>query len=448
MAPSAIMLRFLTVLLVAGATFAYLASDLSAPSAKPTYVTAPVEFGRLEETVSSTGTVDALFTVDISSQVSGRITKVTADFNDSVESGQPLAQIDRQGFEARVAEAEAAVSIALSAVEVRKAALTRSKVEIDAIGLERSVHQARVDKAKAEWLLAQSNLDRKEGLHRSGTVSEADIDNERTSVLTASAALREAEALMAVNEQRIETARADFARNQAELAGARANVPQRQAALKLAEVELERTTIRAPIDGVIINRSIEEGQTVAAALEAPTLFTIAKALRNMVVYVSVDETDIGRIRIGQAAGFTVDAFPDRMFSGVVTEIRKSAKVIQNIVTYTVVLETENPEELLLPGMTAFVKITIKRSEPGLKVPTNALSYTPSTYSGTPETTAVIWRLDELGKPEPMAVVPLDSDASHTLIASEEIEEGDLVIGAEIEQPHERSLFGNWIGARL
>lgn len=444
------MLRFFTLLLVAGATIAYFELDRGAPSAEPTYVTAPVVFGRLEEAISSTGTVDALFAVDISSQVSGRITKVTADFNDIVRTGQPLAQIDRQGFEAQVAEAEAAVSIALSAVEVRKAALRRSKVEIQAIGLERSVHQARVDQAKAELRLAQSNLDRKEELHRSGTVSAADIENERTTVLTAAAALREAEALMAVNEQKIETTRADFARSQAELAGARANVPQRQAALKLAQVELERTTIRTPIDGVIINRSIEEGQTVAAALEAPTLFTVAEALQNMVVYVSVDETDIGRIRIGQAAGFTVDAFPDQIFSGVVTEIRKSAKIIQNIVTYTVVLETENPEELLLPGMTALVKITVKRSEPGLKVLTSALSYQPSRYPRTPETenSAVVWRLDELGNPEPVAVVPLENDASHTLFTSEEIEEGDLVIGAEIEQPHKRALFGSWIGARL
>lgn len=441
------MLKFITVLLLAGAAGVYLALDRSSPSTDPAYITNPVKYEQLEEFVFSTGTVDALFTVDISSQVSGRITQVGADFNDSVKRGQPLAKIDKQEFEARVAEAEAAVNIALAAVEVQEAALKRSAVEVEVGKLERAVYRARIDQAGAKLAVAQSNLGRREALHRSRTISASDIEKDRAAMLTSAAALREAEALMAANEQRIKAAKANFTRSEAELTGARANVPQRRAMLKLAQVELERTTIRTPIDGIIINRSIEEGQTVAAALEAPTLFTIAKALQNMVVYVSVDETDIGRIRIGQPVVFTVDAFPEQEFIGEVTEIRKSAKVIQNIVTYTVVVKTKNPEELLFPGMTALVKIAVRNSEPGLKILTNSFSYRPRGKADNNEAgdEVVVWRLDQSGEPEPVVVIPGESDASHSLVTSNELKEGDLVIQTEIEQQAKKGLFGLFKG---
>lgn len=437
------MLKLFLMTLVVVGVVAYLAVGRASSDAEITYITTPVEFGRLKEEVTASGTVDAMIKVDVSSQVSGRITEVGVDFNDSVTKGQPLAQIDLQSFEARVAEAKAAVKIALASVEVQKATLERAAVEIEAVKLERDVYRARIDQAAAGLSVLQSKFKRKETLEKSGTISIASIEEDRGAVLTGEAFLREAEALFAANEHRVEAAQSEFARAQAELIGVRANVPQRQAALQLAEVELSRTTIRAPIDGVIIDRSIDEGQTVAAALEAPTLFTIAEALGKMVVHVSVDETDIGRIRVGQTAIFTVDAFPDKIFAGAVSEIRKSAKNVQNIVTYTVVLRTENPNELLFPGMTALVIITISQSNQGLKIPTNALNYHPSVSieNDDPGNSSIVWQLDHAGNPQPLAVSISDQDASHTSVTSETLKAGDLIISSEIKRPRRGGFFG-------
>lgn len=441
------MIKSIFTVTAAGGIVAFLAMGPDAPTSGATFVTAPVEYGRLQEDVTATGTVDALFTVDISSQVSGRITAVNAGFNDAVSKGQALAQIDRQGFEAQVAEAEAAVNIAQAAVEVQEATRRRAAAEIEVVKLEGEVYRARIDQAQAEYALARSNLDRKEGLRRSGTISTVDIESERAAMLSAAARLREAEALMATNEQRVEAVRADLSRAEAELVGARSSVPQRRAALQLARVELERTTIRTPIDGVIINRSIEEGQTVAATLEAPTLFTVARALSQMVVYVSVDETDIGRIRLGQPALFTVDAFPDRQFTGKMSEIRKSAKTIQNIVTYTVVLRTDNHEELLFPGMTALVNITVSQSDPGLTVPTAALSFAPSEKEAQvqSEGSATIWRLNPSGDLQPLRIEPGQSNASHTTVSGPDLAEGDRIVISEISEGGPSGLFGAWYG---
>ncbi|WP_052257678.1 HlyD family secretion protein [Leisingera sp. ANG-DT] len=397
------------------------------------YQTHPVEFGPLTEIVTATGTLDALVKVDISSQVSGRIAEVRAGFNSRVAKGDPLAIIDREGFQARVEEARAAVEIALAAVDVQRATSERAAVEIEAAKLEQEVFRARIDQASADLSVARSRLTRKESLRANGTVSAADVEDEQGAVLRAEALLREAEAQLAAGGQRVEAARAEHARAKAELAGARANVPQRRAALQLALVELERTAIRSPIDGVVIDRSIDEGQTVAAALEAPKLFTIAEELSRMVVHVSVDETDIGRIRTGQSADFSVDAYPAKRFSGTVSEIRKSAKVFQNIVTYTVVLNTENKDELLFPGMTALVDIAIRETAPVLKVPTSVLSYHPS-QEGLADSAAgqqVLWRLSPSGEPEAVEAGTGDQDASHTAVVSSHLNEGDLVIGSEI-----------------
>lgn len=397
------------------------------------YQTHPVEFGPLAEVVTATGTLDALVKVDISSQVSGRIAEVKTGFNSRVSKGDPLAIIDREGFQARVEEARAAIQTALAAVDVQTATVERAAVEIEAAKLEQDVFRARIDQASAGVLVARSRLARKETLRRNGTVAVADVEDDQGAVLHAEAQLREAEAQFAAGAQRVEAARAEHARAKAELAGAQANVPQRRAALQLALVELERTAIRSPIDGVVIDHSIDEGQTVAAALEAPKLFTIAEELSRMVVHVSVDETDIGRIRTGQKAEFSVDAYPAEQFSGTVSEIRKSAKVFQNIVTYTVVLNTGNPDELLFPGMTALVDISIRETAPVLKVPTSVLSYHPSledladSAAGRP----VLWRLNHSGEPEAVEAGTGDQDASHTAVISSQLSEGDLVISGEI-----------------
>ncbi|MEX0301989.1 MAG: efflux RND transporter periplasmic adaptor subunit [Leisingera sp.] len=426
------MLKLFTITLALLALTAFV-SLRPEPGTETTYLTHPVEHGPLVEFVTATGTLDALVKVDVSSQVSGRITEVKAGFNSHVAKGDPLAIIDREGFQARVEEARAAVDIALAAVDVQTATLEKAAVDIETARQEQNVFRARIDQASADLSVAKARLARKEALRKNGTVPAADVEDDQAAMLSAEARLREAQAQLAASGQRVEAAKAEHARARAELAGARANVPQRQAALQLAMVELERTAIRAPIDGVVIDRSIDEGQTVAATLEAPKLFTIANELTRMVVHVSVDETDIGRIRADQTAAFSVDAYPGERFSGTVSEIRKSAKVFQNIVTYTVVLNTENPDELLFPGMTALVEIAIRETVPALKVPTNTLSFRPS-MAGLAESTtgrAVVWRLDQSGNPEPVEVDPGEQDASHTAVVSNGLRQGDLVISGEI-----------------
>ena len=303
-----------------------------ASSGEVNYITAPVERGQLSEAVTATGTLDALVTVDVSSQVSGQIAELFVDFNDAVKQGQPLAQIDRQSFEARFAEAEAAVNIAGAAVDVQRAKLERARIDVVDAKVQRSVYEARIENAKARLLAAQLDLDRKETLRARGTISVSDLEQVRAERDSAAATVREAEALSEAHEQSIAAAEADYLRVTAELANAKANVPQKAALLRLASVELERTTIRSPVDGIVIGRNIDEGQTVAAALEAPTLFTIAGDLRDMEVHARVDETDIGQIAVSQKASFSVDAFPGQRFFGVVSDIRKAAQVVQNVVT--------------------------------------------------------------------------------------------------------------------
>jgi HlyD family secretion protein len=421
---------------------------------KITYVTAPIERGRLSEIITATGKLEALVTVEISSEVSGQIAELFVDFNDTVKEGQPLAQIDRQSFEARFADAEAAVKIAQAAVNVRRARLERARVDIVEAKLQRAVYKARVDYAKARLVAAQSDLTRKKPLNKSGTITDNVIEQVRGLRDARAASFREAEAQAMAHEQNIVAAETDYLRTKAELASAMATVPQKRALLNLAAVELERTTIRSPVNGVVIDRSIDKGQTVAAALEAPVLFTIAGDLRNMVVHVRVDETDIGRIQIGQKASFEVDAFPDQKLLGTVSDIRKAAQIVQNVVTYTVVVQTTNPKGNLLPGMTALVKITISSSSQLLIIPTAALDYTPSIPALTNDKPAesviegrsnIAWRLGANGKPEPVTIGTGASDLSSTALLSGPLAEGDLVIINEIQSSARSGLFGIRLG---
>jgi len=448
------MLKWVSVLVLLCALAAAFYWGQYASSGEVNYITAPVERGQLRETVTATGTIAALVTIDVSSQVSGRIVNLFVDFNDIVKKGQPLAQIDQQSFLARLAEAEAALKIAETSVDVEKAKLDRAHIDLLDAEARRAIFAARADGARARLKAAESDLKRKELLKKRGTVSTSELEQAQAQRDSAEAAVREAEALVTAHEQTVAAAGADLAGAEAQLARAKANIPQRKALLQLAHVELDRTTIRSPIDGLVIGRNIDEGQTVAAALEAPTLFTIAGDLRDMEIHVRVDETDIGRIAVRQKAGFTVDAFPGQRFFGVVSEIRKAAQVVQNVVTYTVVIRTTNPDEILLPGMTALVIITVTLSQPLLKVPTAALRYSPSNVrdNATSETEdalegqpAQVWRLGADRKPEKITVGTGSSDASSTAVLSGPLTEGDLVITSEIENPGSRGLFGIRLG---
>lgn len=296
--------------------------------------TADVAVGDVRRLVSTSGKVRALITVEVGSQLSGQIAELGADFNSQVSRGDVLARIDPKTFEARVSEAEAAVAVAEAGVAVQAAAIARVRA-----GLQ----QAEDSYRRAEALVARGNM------------STAAHDAARTALATSQAELAVAEA---------------------QLANARAALRQRQAALQSARIDLERTYIRAPIDGVVIDRTIDLGQTVAASLAAPTLFTIAKDLREVQIDALVDEADIGQVAEGQAVGFSVDAHPDAKFEGRVQQIRLAGVEEQNVVTYTVVIAADNPRRLLLPGMTANVDIVTGERSGVLTVPNGALRFRP------------------------------------------------------------------------
>lgn len=327
----------------------------------------PVSRGDVLRDVRATGHVEAVSTVQVGAEISGRIATVEADFNDHVKAGQVLARFDKTALAAQRAQAEASVAAAHAAV-----AQARHDVE-----------QTRRNRIRAEEL------------HGRHAQSDAEYDNALTAAALAEARLSAAEAQLAAQS----------------------------AASSLARTNLDHAVIRAPIDGVIITRNIDPGQTVASMLQTPTLFTVAADLRKMRVIAAVDEADIGEVKVAQPASFTVNAWPDKSFAGVVTEVRNSPVIVQDVVTYGVVVEVENPELLLRPGMTASVRIRTASAHGTLRIPSAALRFTPpgQKVSGT-----ALWRL-EAGGPRRAPVEAGITDGEFTQLTSASLREGDNVI---------------------
>ncbi len=308
------------------------------------YRTAKIERGPLQATVSASGSVTPVTQVSVGTQVSGQIRDLYVDFNSEVRAGQLIAQIDPETFEYRVRQAQADVDAAQAAVLTAQA---------NTAAVRANVSRARVDLAEA-----QRDLERKRMLALRQFIAQSEADKAQALVNTSTEAVRAAEAQEGVA--------------QAQVRSAQANVAQRQAALAQARVDLERTRIVSPVNGIVIKRAIEKGQTVAASLQAPELFVIARNLRDMQVEASVDESDIGRIRNGQKASFTVDAFPGQSFEGEIRQVRKAAQTTANVVTYVAVVGFSNTSGRLLPGMTANVRVVTDARESVLKVPNAAL----------------------------------------------------------------------------
>ena len=443
---------FLWITALAGLAMATFAFVSSTTKSQPSYVTNLASEGKLRDIVTATGSVNAVVTVEVGSQQSGQIDRLLVDFNDAVTKGQAVAQLDQQSYEARQAEAHASLEMAKAMVAIKTAELDRAKADLEEIQSNLAILTARLGGAKAKLEAADANLQRVGGLVEKGVTAAGNLDSIIAEQKVNAAAVAEAEALVAAHDIKVASAAANVARQQADLSNARASIPQKQALLNLAEVELKRTVIRSPIDGIVIKRNVSEGQTVAASLEAPTLFTIAQDLKEMELHASVDETDIGRIRVGQSAQFTVDAFPGRVFAGIVTQIRKAHEVIQNVVTYTVVIKTRNDELLLLPGMTAVIQILVMESEIVIRIPTAALSFRPSGFdlegvktTASAEGETVVWVLRADSMPRPVKIVTGPSDRSSTAIVSGEIKAGDQVITAEIAAPPQRRFLGIRIG---
>src|SRR5688572_28550571 len=313
------------------------------------YRLAKVERGSLSAVVVASGTLNATTTVQVGSQISGQVKEIYADFNTAVKKDQVIARIDPSTFELRVNQARADLDSAEGAVAVARAGL--------------AAQQAELGRVKITLVDAQRDVERKKSLVDKKFISAAELDK--------------AVVVLDTTREQLKAVQAQIRVNEAQVSSARAAVKQRESLLKQAQVDLERTIIRAPVDGTVILRNVDAGQTVAASLQAPVLFTIAQDLRDMQVEAAIDEADVGRLRVGLPASFAVDAFPRRSFGGEIRQIRKSPQNVQNVVSYTVVISAQNPDMALLPGMTANVRIVVEDRASALKVPNAALRWRPA-----------------------------------------------------------------------
>jgi HlyD family secretion protein len=343
----------------------------------PKYRTTRVERGPLTSAVSATGNLNAVTTVLVGSQVSGQVKELHADFNTLVKKDQVIARIDPEIFQAKVGAATADLESSRAAVLNQEAQVQRAKADVENARAAHAESRANTAKAQVAVADAKRDLDRKTELFRRELIAKSDLDSSQAASDSALALLDAARAKEQSLVAGIQSVQAQLRVNEAMLQSARAQVDQKRAALRQAQVDLDHTTIRAPVNGVVVSRAVDVGQTVAASLSAPTLFTIAEDLGKMQVEVSVDEADIGRIKLEDRASFTVDSFPGMTFGGTVTQIRKAATVVQNVVTYTVVVAVDNPGGRLLPGMTANAKMIVAEKPNVLKIPNAALRFRPA-----------------------------------------------------------------------
>ena len=372
------MRRILSVVLVAavvgGGVWAYLYSQSIGNA--PKFRLAKVERGPLTAAVSATGNLNAVITVQVGSQVSGQIKDLLVDFNSVVKKAQVIARIDPEIFQAKVNQAKADLDSARATVLNQRAQIERTRADVENARAAHAEAKAQTAKAQVAVVDTRRDYERKTELFGRQLIAKSDLDSSQAAHDSAVAQLESARAHDQALASAIQSATAQLRVAEAMLASAQAQVEQKIAALKQSQLDLDHTTITAPVDGVVVSRQVDVGQTVAASLQAPVLFTIAQDLTQMQVETSVDEADIGRINVDDRATFTVDAFPGETFVGSVTQIRKAAQIVQNVVTYTVVVAVPNPRGRLLPGMTANVKLVVAQKPSALKVPNAALRFRP------------------------------------------------------------------------
>jgi HlyD family secretion protein len=335
---------------------------LRARSGEIKYLTANVKRGDITAVVQATGTINPLTTVPVGSYVSGTVKYVFADFNSRVHAGEVLAQLDPAIYEAQVMEARGNLGNA-------RANLKNLEASIGAVQASIQSNEANIARLKAAAVYARANARRMVNLSNAGVISQDQKDLTQSNLDQADAQVRAAEATLNQSHAQLEQTRAQVQQ-------AQAVVETNQGALNQAETNLRYTTILSPIDGTIVARNVTVGQSVAAALQAPVVFSIAQDLTRMQVYAATDESDTGNIKIGTDATFQVDAFPTDFFHGQVSAIRLNATMVQNVVTYNTIIDFENPEEKLLPGETAYVTVPTGHVTGAICIPNAALRFTP------------------------------------------------------------------------
>jgi HlyD family secretion protein len=369
------------------------------------YMTTRVERGNLRNTVTATGTLQAVTTVQVGSQASGTISALYADFNSVVKKGQVIAQLDPAVTKAQVDQSAANLQQARASLVNARAGVTSARAGVTdarakaaaanstAQGEQAGVASARANLAvlKAQMNDAESFLHQQEALVKEGVIAQRDLETAQTAFLSAQAKYNQGEAQLnqaMVSQQsassngivqgqaQLQNSQAVVQQSQAQVVQAEAQVKQAEAALELAKVNLAHTTITSPIDGVVVSRDVNVGQTVAASLSAPTLFTIANDLTQMQVIANIDQADIGLVEQAKSVKFGVDAFPGKEYDGKIQQMRLNPVSNQNVVTYNVVIDVSNPQQQLKPGMTANLTITIDERNNVLKVPNAALRFSP------------------------------------------------------------------------
>jgi len=403
---------------------AYAGWSMLSKAASPGYGVAEVKRDTIKQTISATGKVQAVTTVQVGTQVSGTVSELYADFNQQVKAGQLIAKLDPSQFEAQLTQAKASLAGAQAAVQTAQMSVQGSEANIQAA-------QANLDRTDSIVQDAQKNLDLVENMVKQQVRARRDLEMAQAAVQQAAAQRQQAFA-------QLNQAKAQALSVRSQLVQAQAQARQAQASVDVASVNVQRTLIHAPIDGVVVSRNVDVGQTVAASLQAPTLFLIAKDLTKMQVLADIDEADVGRLTPDSKVTFRVDAFPQDTFNGRISQIRLSPQTIQNVVTYTAVIDVDNSSMKLKPGMTANITATVAERADVLTVPNAALRFRPET-AGAPKRDAtkkkststeranasVIWR-QEGEALKPVRVKLGLTDGVSTEVVTEQLHEGDRI----------------------
>jgi HlyD family secretion protein len=344
--------------------------------AENNYRFAKAERGEIVATVNATGTINPTTTVIVGSQLSGQVVQILADYNSEVKADQVVARLNSDQIRARLDAARADLEQMRAQKLVQQGQIEKVKAETERARAAQADAEAQV--ARNEALLGDSQriFERQSELRARGFAAEQAHDTARANRDAQQAALNSARAQVASAKAAIASLAADLQVAQANLVAVTAQIAQREAAVRQIEVDLRNTEIKSPVSGVVVQRNVELGQTVAASLQAPELFRIADDLRHMEISANIDETDVGRIKAGQRASFTVNAFPGRSFEGTVKQVRLGSQTVNNVVIYTTIVSIENPRRELLPGMTANLRIETDRREDVVRVPNAALRWRP------------------------------------------------------------------------
>ncbi len=350
---------------------------------KPKYRTVKITKGGITETVVATGSLQATVQVAVGSQVSGTIQKLNVDYNSKVKKGEVIAQIDPRTFQATVNQDQASLESANAELANAVASVEQAKADIANNAAAVLTAKANAEKAKSQLANDSTNYVRYQQLKQQDLISQSDVDNARTTFETSRASYEATVAQVTSSQAQLDSFKASEKVAETKISTAKADISKAQSTLQVSQLNLNYTTIISPVDGIVINNNVQEGQTVAASFETPTLFAIAENLEEMQAIASIDEADVGNVKEGDTVFFTVDAYPNRKFFGTVDQIRYDPITSQNVITYQGVINVKNPNSELRPGMTANITFETAHEDNALIIPNAALRFKlESTTSST------------------------------------------------------------------